>query len=53
MTVTITEWRATLYPDNKAYILRNQPRAAAALEILNSIGRSEGAARLRQACGME
>lgn len=53
MTVTITEWRATLYPDNKAYILRNQPRAAAALEILNRIGSAEGTARLRQACRME
>ena len=53
MTVTITEWRATLYPDNKTYILRNQPRAAAALEVLHRIGRSEGTARLRQACTME
>ncbi|KQT28439.1 MULTISPECIES: phosphotransferase [unclassified Bradyrhizobium] len=53
MTVTITEWRATLYPDNKTYILRNQPRAAAALEILNRIGRAEGTARLRRACQME
>jgi hydroxylysine kinase len=53
MTVTITEWRATLYPDNKTYILRNQPRAAAALEILNRIGRAEGTSRLRQACQME
>ena len=27
MTVLITNWRATLYPDNKAYILRNEPNA--------------------------
>lgn len=53
MTVTITEWRATLYPDNRAYILRNQPRAAAALETLDRIGREAGTARLRQACDME
>lgn len=53
MTVTITEWRANLYPENKAYILRNQPRAAAALEALNQIGRAAGTARLRQACEME
>lgn len=53
MTVTITEWRAMLYPDNKTYILRNQPRAATALEILNRIGRAEGTARLRRACQME
>lgn len=53
MTVTITEWRANLYPENKAYILRNQPRAAAALETFNRIGRAAGTARLRQACEME
>ncbi len=53
MTVTITEWRANLYPGNRAYILRNQPRAAAALETLNRIGRTVGTARLRQACEME
>jgi hydroxylysine kinase len=53
MTVTITEWRATLYPDNRTYILRNQPRAAAALEILNRTGRVEVTARLRRACHME
>jgi hydroxylysine kinase len=53
VTVTITEWRATLYPDNERYILRNQPRAAAALETLNRIGRAEATARLRRACLME
>lgn len=53
MTVTITEWRASLYPENRAYILRNQPRAAAALETLSRIGRTVGTARLRQACEME
>ncbi len=53
MTVTITEWRATLYPDNRAYILRNQPRAAVALDIVNQIGHAAGTARLRRACDME
>jgi hydroxylysine kinase len=53
MTVAITEWRASLYPDNKAYILRNQPRAASALEFLEGVGREKGGARLRQACDME
>ncbi len=53
MTVVIAEWRASLYPDNSAYILRNQPRAATALEHLSRIGRAEGGARLRQACKME
>lgn len=27
MTVLITNWRANLYPDNRAYILRNEPNA--------------------------
>lgn len=27
MTVLITNWRASLYPDNRAYILRNEPNA--------------------------
>jgi hydroxylysine kinase len=53
MTVAITEWRATLYPENRTYILRNQPRAAAALTTLNRIDRTEATARLRQACKME
>jgi hydroxylysine kinase len=53
MTVAITSWRASLYPDNKAYILRNQPRAAAALEILDRLGRDKGRAQLRQACKVE
>ena len=53
MTATITEWRASLYPENRAYILRNQPRAVAALETLSRIGRMAGTARLRQACEME
>jgi Ser/Thr protein kinase RdoA (MazF antagonist) len=53
MTVAITSWRASLYPDNKAYILRNQPRAAAALEILDRLGRDSGRAHLRQACKVE
>jgi hydroxylysine kinase len=53
MTVTITDWRVTLYPENRTYILRNQPRAAAALETLDRVGRVEGTARLRQACQME
>ncbi len=27
MTVLITNWRASLYPENRAYILRNEPHA--------------------------
>ena len=50
MSVLIAEWRASLYPDNRAYILRNQPRAAAALEQLSGIGHEAASRVLRQAC---
>lgn len=53
MTLIIAEWRASLYPENRAYVLRNHPRAAAALATLAGIGRSEGEARLRTACSQE
>lgn len=53
MSVAITEWRASLYPENRTYILRNQPRAAGALGYLSAIGRDRGRAVLRRACGME
>jgi Ser/Thr protein kinase RdoA (MazF antagonist) len=53
LSVTITEWRASLYPDNAAYILRNHARAVAALDSLDRIGPVLGTARLRRACGLE
>jgi Ser/Thr protein kinase RdoA (MazF antagonist) len=53
MTIAITEWRASLHPDNKAYILRNHPRAAAALQTLADVGRDRATAALRRACEME
>jgi len=34
MTMLITSWRATLHPDNSAYILRNAPAAWAGLEAI-------------------
>ena len=34
MTVLITNWRATLHPENSAYILRNAPAAWAGLEAI-------------------
>lgn len=36
MTVLITNWRAGLYPENRAYILRNEPAAVAALKALSA-----------------
>lgn len=38
LTILITNWRATLYPENAAYILRNQPRSVAGLRYLHALG---------------
>ncbi len=53
MTLAIAGWRASLYPENRAYILRNEPPAAAALERLAAIGRPAILSRLRAACELE
>lgn len=52
-TVTITEWRARLYPENRAYIMRNHPRAAEGLRAFAAIERDAAREFFRQACGME
>lgn len=52
-TVLITGWRAARYPDNRAYILRNNPPAWAGLEYFSRLSRSQAQSRLRRACGME
>jgi Ser/Thr protein kinase RdoA (MazF antagonist) len=36
MTALITNWRASLYPQNRAYILRNAPTAWAGLNALSA-----------------
>ncbi|MGN6304513.1 MAG: phosphotransferase [Mesorhizobium sp.] len=51
MTVTITEWRSKLYPENSTYILRNNPRATLALERYTTISRDEARAAFRATCG--
>jgi hydroxylysine kinase len=53
MTITITEWRAKRYPENSAYILRNNPRASLALQRLDSIGQDEAQTIFRNACGLD
>jgi Ser/Thr protein kinase RdoA (MazF antagonist) len=53
MTVAITEWRAGRYPENRGYILRNNPRAVAGMKQFATVGRDEGRAVFRRACGME
>ncbi|WP_206151260.1 phosphotransferase [Starkeya sp. ORNL1] len=52
-TITITEWRARLYPENRAYIMRNHPRAAEGLRAFAAIDRDAARRVFRQACGME
>ncbi len=51
MTITIGEWRASRYPDNAAYILRNHARARAAMTRCATLPRAEARAILRRACG--
>jgi Ser/Thr protein kinase RdoA (MazF antagonist) len=49
-TVVISHWRASLYPENRAYILRSADRA---LHMLNTFGRrppSELAREMQDRC---
>ena len=50
LAVAITGFRAEAHPENRAYILRNNPASWRALERLAQIGRDEATARFRQAC---
>ena len=51
ITIAITNWRATLHPQNRGYILRNQGNALAGLHKLAVLEGSEAIARLVDACG--
>lgn len=50
MTVAITNWRASLYPENREYILRNAPSAWSGLRGLSHIPREQAQEQIRQAC---
>ena len=50
MTAIITNWRASLYPENRAYILRNAPSAWNALRELKQISREAAQARIHSIC---
>ena len=50
LTVAISNWRASRYPENRDYILRNAPKAWAGLESLAQLSRAEAQAYLREAC---
>ena len=52
MTVAITEWRSSLHPENRKYILRNNPAAWAGLRRISSISLDEACTRFRRSCAM-
>ena len=47
--IIISEWRAERFPENRAYVLRNTPRAWEHLHRLLSIPGKQTAARIREA----
>jgi Ser/Thr protein kinase RdoA (MazF antagonist) len=47
--IIISEWRAERFPANRAYVLRNTPRAWEQLDRLLSIGAGQIAARIQEA----
>ena len=47
--IIISEWRAERFPDNRAYVLRNTPRAWELLRRLLSIASEQTAARIQEA----
>lgn len=53
LTVTITGWRAARYPENRNYILRNNPQAWAGLERLATLSRRDAQAYLHDVCARE
>ncbi len=53
LTVAISGWRAARYPENQAYILRNNRQAWARLTRCDTLERAQAQAYLRQACRVE
>jgi len=53
MIVAVTEWRAARHPHNRAYILRNNPRAWKSLSALGRLARQDVRDALQRACGKE
>ncbi|MBC3456955.1 phosphotransferase [Pseudomonas mosselii] len=53
MTVVITNWRASMYPENSAYILRNAPLAWSALRRFRQVPREAAQQKIRQICAQE
>ncbi len=53
LTVTITNWRAALYPENRTYILRNAPSAWRGLKALADVPREVAQQQIRRICSEE
>ncbi|QHO75296.1 aminoglycoside phosphotransferase [Bradyrhizobium sp. CCBAU 051011] len=50
MTVVISSWRATRYPANRNYILRNNAAAWARLCCMSKLGRDQARLQIQRAC---
>ncbi|HEV8689839.1 MAG TPA: phosphotransferase [Ideonella sp.] len=53
MVVAISGWRAARYPDNAAYLLRNNPLSWARLQACERVGHDAATTALRRACGFD
>ncbi|MEO8115436.1 MAG: phosphotransferase [Phenylobacterium sp.] len=51
MSVLISGWRAAEHPQNRDYILRNEPAARAGLQAFQRLSADEATGILRRACG--
>ncbi|MDQ1850618.1 phosphotransferase [Gemmobacter fulvus] len=52
-TILITYWRASIFPENRTYILRNNPTAVEGLRLLTSLGNDASHRLFRAACHLE
>ncbi|MDG0795572.1 phosphotransferase [Pectobacterium punjabense] len=50
LTLTIAQWRASRYPDNREYLLRNVPRSWHSLQRMMTYSHAQFVTRLQQAC---
>ncbi|MFP9228288.1 phosphotransferase [Pectobacterium cacticida] len=50
LTLTIAQWRASRYPDNREYLLRNVPRCWHSLQRIATYPQAQFIDRLQQAC---
>ena len=53
MTVVITNWRAAKYPQNRDYILRNEPTARATINGIARMSENGVTERFMKACNLE